>query len=135
MGNITEQQPSICSRAQAIVQKDKDMLSEILKSREGKILSAQDLQDPKKMTDTYKLAVDRNSIAMDFMMDVKNDIFELKIALSKVDRSSDLGINVARQLEGFIKLLTDLLGIIKDEVSKMDRVVRFYERNYNTYSY
>lgn len=137
MENSTEQSKEINSLAtvRAIVQRDNDKKEEILKSRGVPILAAQDLGDTTKMTNTYKLAVERNSLAMDFMMDLKNDILKIKLVKDRLDRTTNLYLQQVQQFDSYIKILNDILSIMKDEVSKMDRIVRFYERNYNSYNY
>ena len=137
MESTTEQSMETISSlatARAIVQRDNDRKEEILKSRGVPILAAQDLGDTKKMTDTYKAAVERNNEAIDFMMDLKNDILKLKLVKDKIDKNSASYLQKVQQFDGYIKILNDILNIIKDEVSKMDRVVRFYERNYSSYN-
>ncbi len=137
MEGDTEQAKEINSMAtvRAMVQRDNDRKEEILKGRGVPILAAHDLEDTKKMTDTYKAAVEKNSIALDFIMDVKNDILKIKLLKARLDKTTALYHSQVQQIDDFIKILNDILSIIKDEVEKMDRIVRFYERNYSTYSY
>lgn len=137
MENNTEQSKEISSLAaiRAMVQKDNDCKEEILKSRGVPILAAQDLGDTTKMTNTYKAAVERNAVALDFIMDVKNDILKIKLVRDRLDRTTSLYLQQAQQLDNYVKILNDILSIMKDEVSKMDRIVRFYEKNYSSYNY
>lgn len=137
MENNTEQSKEINSLAtiRAMVQKDNDCKEEILKSRGVPILAAQDLGDTTKMTNTYKAAIERNAVVLDFVMDVKNDILKIKLCRDRLDRSTALYLQQAQQFDSYIKILNEILSIMKDEVSKMDRIVRFYERNYNSYNY
>ncbi len=136
MESNTEQSKEISSLAtiRAMVQRDNDRKEEILKSRGVPILAAQDLGDNTKMTNTYKAAIERNSLAIDFMMDIKNDILKIRLVKDRLDKTSALYLQQAQQFDSYIKILNDILNIIKDEVSKMDRIVRFYERNYSSYS-
>ena len=55
-----------------------------LKQEPLKILSAVELEDNKKMTDSYKEAVDRNNMLMDFVMEIKNEIFKMKYQLTYI---------------------------------------------------
>ena len=137
MESNVEQNKEINSLAtvRAMVQRDNDRKEEILKGRGVPILAAQDLEDTTKMTNTYKKAIERNAEVMDFVMDIKNDILKIKLVKARLDRSTALYVSQAQQFDDFIKILNSILSIMKDEVSKMDRIVRFYERNYSTYSF
>lgn len=115
------------------VQKNVKRKEDFLKARQVTTLSALDMEDNKKLTDAYKAAIDRNDEAIDFIMDIKNDIFRIKLIKDKLDHGSALYMQQVQQIDYHIKLLNDILSIIQDERSKMDRVVRYYERNFVVY--
>lgn len=108
----------------------------LLKERGVPILAAHELEDMQKMTDTYKAAVERNAAVLDFIMDVKNEMLKIRLAKDRIDPSSmgnDLYRIATQQIDGFLRTLKEVLDIVKEEKEKLDRVVRFYERNYNSY--
>lgn len=119
----------------AMVQRDNNRKEVILKGRAVEVLSAYELDDIKKMSAVYKSAVERNNEVVDFIMDVKNDILKIRLAKDRLDKTTSLYFQQATQIDYYIKILTEILGIVKEEQQKLDRVVRFYEKNYNTYSF
>lgn len=105
-----------------------------LKQEPLKILSAVELEDNKKMTDSYKDAVDRNNMLMDFVMEIKNEIFKMKLIKESIDRNTQVGLNQLKVIDSFINILNDILNIMYDEKSKLDRIVRYYEKTFNYYN-
>ena len=105
-----------------------------LKQEPLKILSAIELEDNKKMTDSYKEAVDRNNMLVDFVMEIKNEIFKMKLVKESIDRNTQVGLNQLRVIDSFINILNDILNIMYDEKSKLDRIVRYYEKTFNYYN-
>ena len=105
-----------------------------LKQEPLKILSAIELEDNRKMTDSYKEAVDRNNMLIDFVMEIKNEIFKMKLVKESIDRNTQVGLNQLKVIDSFINILNDILNIMYDEKSKLDRVVRYYEKTFNYYN-
>ena len=105
-----------------------------LKQEPLKILSAIELEDNRKMTDSYKEAVDRNNMLMDFVMEIKNEIFKMKLVKESIDRNTQVGLNQLKVIDNFINILNDILNIMYDEKSKLDRIVRYYEKTFNYYN-
>lgn len=105
-----------------------------LKQEPLKILSAIELEDNKKMTDSYKEAVDRNNMLVDFVMEIKNEIFKMKLVKESIDRNTQVGLNQLKVIDSFINILNDILNIMYDEKSKLDRIVRYYEKTFNYYN-
>lgn len=134
METNTEQINSLAT-VRAIVQNDNERKEEILKTRSSVVLSANDMEDPKKMTNTYKAAVEKNNEVIDFIVDVKNDILKIRLVKDRLDKTTALYSQQVQQFDYYIKLLSDIKSIMQDEREKMDRVIRFYERNYSTYSF
>lgn len=128
----TEQLTSL-SKMKEKVDKEQKRKDDFLKSRNQKLLKSVDLDDNKKMTDAYNEAVSRNTEAIDFIMDIKNDILRFRLIKDKLDSSVAAYSQQCAQIDYFIKILNDTLSIIQDERSKMDRVVRYYERNFVVY--
>lgn len=105
-----------------------------LKQEPLKILSAIELEDNRKMTDSYKEAVDRNNMLVDFVMEIKNEIFKMKLVKESIDRNTQVGLNQLKVIDSFINILNDILNIMYDEKSKLDRIVRYYEKTFNYYN-
>lgn len=105
-----------------------------LKQEPLKILSAIELEDNRKMTDSYKEAVDRNNMLIDFVMEIKNEIFKMKLVKESIDRNTQVGLNQLKVIDSFINILNDILNIMYDEKSKLDRIVRYYEKTFNYYN-
>ena len=105
-----------------------------LKQEPLKILSAIELEDNRKMTDSYKEAVDRNNTLIDFVMEIKNEIFKMKLVKESIDRNTQVGLNQLKVIDSFINILNDILNIMYDEKSKLDRIVRYYEKTFNYYN-
>ena len=105
-----------------------------LKQEPLKILSAIELEDNKKMTDSYKEAVDRNNMLIDLVMEIKNEIFKMKLVKESIDRNTQVGLNQLKVIDSFINILNDILNIMYDEKSKLDRIVRYYEKTFNYYN-
>ena len=137
MENNLEQDKEINSldTIRVMVQEDNNRKEALLKSRNIKVLSAYELDDIKKMSAVYKEAVERNDLVIDFIMDVKNDMLKIRLAKDRLDKTTGVYTQQANQIDYYMKILVEILGIMKEEQQKLDRVVRFYEKNYNTYSF
>lgn len=120
---------SIRSMAQQIIDRKEQYLS----LDKVKILTASELEDNKKMTNVYHDVIERNDYVIDFIIDIKDSIFKIKLAKDKLDKNTDLGLQQAKQLDYFISLLLQVQDIMTDERSKMDRVVRYYEKTFSYY--
>lgn len=137
MESNLEQSKDINSLAmiKAIVQRDNNKKEEILKERDIKVLSVVDQEDIKKMKTAYKEAVDRNSMVIDFIVDIKNDILKIKLVKDKLDRTLNIYLQQAKAIDEYIKILNDMLSIMRDEKDKLYRVVQYYEKVYSNYNY
>jgi hypothetical protein len=51
----------------------------------------------------------------------------------QIDRNSQVGLQQVKQLDYFISLLSQIQDMMSDERSKMDRVVRYYEKTFSYY--
>lgn len=120
---------SVRSMAQQIIDRKEQYLS----LDKVKILTASELEDNKKMTNVYHDVIERNDYVIDFIIDIKDSIFKIKLAKDKLDKNTDLGLQQAKQLDYFISLLLQVQDIMTDERSKMDRVVRYYEKTFSYY--
>lgn len=110
-----------------------DKKEEYLHLDEVKMLTTTELEDNKIMTNTYQEIVSRNNLIIDFIIDIKNEIFRIKLMKDKIDRNSELGRNQIVQLDYFISLLQQILDMMSDERNKLDRVVRYYEKTFSYY--
>ena len=120
---------SIRSMAQEII----DRKENYLQLDKVKILTTSELEDNKKITNVYHDVIERNNFIIDFIIDIKDSIFKIKLAKDKLDKNTDLGLQQAKQLDYFISLLFQVQEMMNDERSKMDRVVRYYEKTFSYY--
>jgi len=129
---MTKQVDSL-SAIHSMVQKITNKKEEYLSLEPIKMLTAIELEDNKAMTNAYHDVVSRNDLIIDFIVDIKNTIFKIKLVKDQIDRNTELGIQQIKQFDYFISLLQNILDIMSDERSKMDRVVRYYEKTFSYY--
>lgn len=111
-----------------------DRKEEYLKLEPIKLMGSLELKDIKKHTDSYKEAIERNNIIIDFLVDTKNTIFKMKLIKESIDKSTQIGMQQAKQIDYYISLLNDIVGIFNDERSKFDRIVRYNEKTYSYFN-
>ena len=121
---------SLRERVQSYV----DLKEEYLKKDKLSIISSVDMEDNKKLTDKYKEAVDRNDEAIDLIIDIKNELFKMKLLKESLDRNTSVGLNQSKVIDNLTHILNDILNILNDERSKLDRVVRYYEKSFSYYN-
>lgn len=130
-------------KQQTVLSKIRSMTQEIIDKKESylsseylgelKILNATELEDNKAMTNVYHDVIERNDFVIDFILDIKNTIFKIKLMKDQVDRNTELGNKQINQIEYFLSLLQQVLDMMSDERSKMDRVVRYHEKTFSYY--
>lgn len=128
-----KQQITNLSDIRGMVQELNDKKNDYLQKEPLVLLKAVDLEDNKKMTDCYREVVLRNEEAIDLIINIKDSIFKIKLVKDKLDKNTTQGMQQAKQMDYFINLLNDILSIISDERSKLDRVVRYYEKTFSYY--
>lgn len=128
--NSTSTISSIRERVQSYVDKKETYLS----LEKLSILSIVNINDDKKISLEYKKAIDRNDLCMDLIIDVKNEVFKLKLLKESLDRNTQIGINQIRTIDNFISILNDILNIMYEEKYKLDRIVRFYEKSFSYFN-
>lgn len=121
---------SLRERVQSYV----DLKEEYLKKNKLSIISSVDMEDNKKLTDKYKEAVDRNDEAIDLIIDIKNELFKMKLLKESLDRNTSVGLNQSKVIDNLTHILNDILNILNDERSKLDRIVRYYEKSFSYYN-
>lgn len=121
---------SLRERVQSYV----DLKEEYLKKDKLSIISSVDMEDNKKLTDKYKEAVDRNDEAIDLIIDIKNELFKMKLLKESLDRNTSVGLNQSKVIDNLTHILNDILNILNDERSKLDRIVRYYEKSFSYYN-
>ena len=121
---------SLRERVQSYV----DLKEEYLKKDKLSIISSIDMEDNKKLTDKYKEAVDRNDEAIDLIIDIKNELFKMKLLKESLDRNTSVGLNQSKVIDNLTHILNDILNILNDERSKLDRIVRYYEKSFSYYN-
>mgnify|MGYP003299814663 CR=1 FL=1 len=131
LNKYMEKPVSSLTAIRAMVQSNVDRKEEYLKLEPLVILTAIELEDNKKMTNAYHDVIERNDEALNFIIDVKNDIFKIKIIREQIDRNTQIGIQQIKQIDYYINMLNDILNMLNDERSKLDRVVRYYEKTFS----
>jgi len=133
LNKYMDKQQSSLSKVRSMVQEITDKKESYLNLDKVKILTATELEDNKIMTNVYHDVIERNDLVIDFILDIKNTMFKIKLMKDQLDRNTELGIQQNKQLDYFISLLQQILDMMSDERSKMDRVVRYYEKTFSYY--
>ena len=131
LNKYMEKSTSSLSTIRSMVQEITDRKESYLSLDKVKILTATELEDNKNMTNVYHDVIERNDAVIDFIIDIKNTIFKIKLIKDQVDRNSQVGLQQIKQIDYFLSLLSSINDIMSDERSKMDRVVRYYEKTFS----
>ena len=131
LNKYMEKSTSALSTIRSMVQEITDRKESYLSLDKVKILTATELEDNKNMTNVYHDVIERNDAVIDFIIDIKNTIFKIKLIKDQVDRNSQVGLQQIKQIDYFLSLLSSIHDIMSDERSKMDRVVRYYEKTFS----
>ena len=131
LNKYMEKSTSSLSTIRSMVQEITDRKESYLSLDKVKILTATELEDNKNMTNVYHDVIERNDTVIDFIIDIKNTIFKIKLIKDQVDRNSQVGLQQIKQIDYFLSLLSSIHDIMSDERSKMDRVVRYYEKTFS----
>ena len=133
LNKYMNKQGNSLSAIHSMVQEITDKKEEYLSLDSVKILTTVELEDNKIMTNTYHEIVERNNLVIDFIIDIKNTIFKIKLMKDQIDKNNQIGLQQIKQLDYFITLLQSIQDMMNDERSKMDRVVRYYEKTFSYY--
>lgn len=133
LNKYMEKQTNSLSTVRSMVQEIIDKKEEYLNLDKVRILTATELEDNKIMTNVYHDVIERNDMVIDFIVDIKNTIFKIRLMKDQIDRNNQIGIQQIKQLDYFVSLLSNIQDMMSDERSKMDRVVRYYERTFSYY--
>ena len=131
LNKYMEKSTSSLSTIRSMVQEITDRKESYLSLDKVKILTATELEDNKNMTNVYHDVIERNDAVIDFIIDIKNTIFKIKLIKDQIDRNSQVGLQQIKQIDYFLSLLSSIHDIMSDERSKMDRVVRYYEKTFS----
>ena len=131
LNKYMEKSTSSLSTIRSMVQEITDRKESYLSLDKVKILTATELEDNKNMTNVYHDVIERNDAIIDFIIDIKNTIFKIKLIKDQVDRNSQVGLQQIKQIDYLLSLLSSIHDIMSDERSKMDRVVRYYEKTFS----
>lgn len=131
LNKYMEKSTSSLSTIRSMVQEITDRKESYLSLDKVKVLTATELEDNKNMTNVYHDVIERNDAVIDFIIDIKNTIFKIKLIKDQVDRNSQVGLQQIKQIDYFLSLLSSIHDIMSDERSKMDRVVRYYEKTFS----
>ena len=133
LNKYMDKQVNSLNTIRSMVQEITDKKEEYLKLEGVRMLTATEMEDNKAMTNVYHDVIGRNNLIIDFIVDIKNTIFKIKLIRDSIDRNTQLGQNQTKQYDYFISLLQSILDMMSDERSKMDRVVRYYEKTFSYY--
>ena len=133
LNKYMDKQVNSLNTIRSVVQEITDKKEEYLKLEGVRMLTATEMEDNKAMTNVYHDVIGRNNLIIDFILDIKNTIFKIKLIRDSIDRNTQLGQNQTKQYDYFISLLQSILDMMSDERSKMDRVVRYYEKTFSYY--
>jgi len=133
LNKYMDKQVNSLNTIRSMVQEITDKKEEYLKLEGVRMLTATEMEDNKAMTNVYHDVIGRNNLIIDFILDIKNTIFKIKLIRDSIDRNTQLGQNQTKQYDYFISLLQSILDMMSDERSKMDRVVRYYEKTFSYY--
>ena len=133
LNKYMDKQVNSLNTIRSMVQEITDKKEEYLKLEGVRMLTATEMEDNKAMTNVYHDVIGRNNLIIDFILDIKNTIFKIKLIIDSIDRNTQLGQNQTKQYDYFISLLQSILDMMSDERSKMDRVVRYYEKTFSYY--
>ena len=131
LNKYMEKSTSSLSTIRSMVQEITDRKESYLSLDKVKILTATELEDNKNMTNVYHDVIERNDAVIDFIIDIKNTIFKIKLIKDQVDRNSQVGLQQIKQIDYFLSLLSSIHDIMSDERSKLERVVRYYEKTFS----
>lgn len=126
-------QVSSLDKVRTMTQDIMNRKEEYLSLDKVRILTTTELEDNRMITTLYHDVIDRNNFVIDFIVDIKNTIFKIKLIRDQIDRNTQLGAGQIKQFDYFISLLQQIQDMMNDERSKMDRVVRYYEKTFSYY--
>ena len=133
LNKYMEKPTSSLSTIHRMVQDITNKKEDYLNLDKVRILRASELDDTKTLTNVYHDTIERNDLVIDFIIDIKNVIFKIRLMKDQIDKNSQIGLQQIKQLDYFIGLLQSIVDMMSDERSKMDRVVRYYEKTFSYY--
>ena len=112
LNKYMEKQPAALSTIRSMVQDITNKKEEYLKLDNITILNATELEDNRKMTNVYHDIIKRNDLVIDFIVDIKNTTFKIKLMKDQIDRNSQIGIQQMKQIDYFLSILSQILDMI-----------------------
>lgn len=131
LNKYMEKSSNSLSAVRSMVQEITDKKEKYFNSDKVRILTATELEDNRAIANVYHDVIERNDFVIDFIVDIKNTIFKIKLMKDQIDRNSQIGLQQVKQIDYFLSLLNQILDMMNDERSKMDRVVRYYEKTFS----
>ena len=131
LNKYMEKSSNSLSAVRSMVQEITDKKEKYFNSDKVRILTTTELEDNRKIASVYHDVIERNDFVIDFIVDIKNTIFKIKLMKDQIDRNSQIGLQQVKQIDYFLSLLNQILDMMNDERSKMDRVVRYYEKTFS----
>lgn len=131
LNKYMEKSSNSLSAVRSMVQEITDKKEKYFNSDKVRILTTTELEDNRTIANVYHDVIERNDFVIDFIVDIKNTIFKIKLMKDQIDRNSQIGLQQVKQIDYFLSLLNQILDMMNDERSKMDRVVRYYEKTFS----
>ena len=131
LNKYMEKSSNSLSAVRSMVQEITDKKEKYFNSDKVRILTTNELEDNRKIANVYHDVIERNDFVIHFIVDIKNTIFKRKLMKDQIDRNSQIGLQQVKQIDYFLSLLNQILDMMNDERSKMDRVVRYYEKTFS----
>ena len=131
LNKYMEKSSNSLSAVKSMVQEITDKKEKYFNSDKVRILTTTELEDNRTIANVYHDVIERNDFVIDFIVDIKNTVFKIKLMKDQIDRNSQIGLQQVKQIDYFLSLLNQILDMMNDERSKMDRVVRYYEKTFS----
>lgn len=91
------------------------------------------VQDTKFMIENYGAVTQANSKVLDYIRECEFKITICKEAMNSIELNTVLNQRIHGQLKNLHNSLKNLLDPLYTEEKRMDRILRFYEKTYNTF--
>ena len=115
LNKYMDKQVNSLNTIRSMVQEITDKKEEYLKLEGVRMLTATEMEDNKAMTNVYHDVIGRNNLIIDFILDIKNTIFKIKLIRDSIDRNTQLGQNQTKQYDYFISLLQSILDMMHEK--------------------
>lgn len=91
------------------------------------------LQDTKFMFEKYGEIIQQNSLVLDYIRKCEFNLSICKDVISALNTDSVINQKMKSQVNNLSNRIKNLLDPLYTEEKRMDRILRFYEKTYNTF--